>query len=190
MTVKQRSTRRQARQIREAIKETDQKEKNIRLLGRTNFQFTPRIQTHIDGEKTPRAIEDPGSIMQKLMEWSQENSDVEGIWSWGDNRQWSMQDWNNTIFPSLLQFERLTWAEIYAQRTGGRHRHKKNHDMDLNIIAAEAFDRWFELGLDDHETLFRFKLGNDPRLWGFKIHNKFFIVWWDKKHKIYPVEVS
>jgi len=90
----------------------------------------------------------------------------------------------------MSEFQKLTWSELFAQRTGGKERHKKHHDMDVCDLEPEAFDRWCEIGLDEYDTAFRFRLGNKPRLWGYRIHAKFYLVWWDPTHKIYPTEVQ
>jgi hypothetical protein len=45
-----------------------------------------------------------------------------------------------------------------------------------------------DLRLDDLDELFRFRLGNKPRLWGIIHEGVFFPVWWDPEHKIYPTD--
>ncbi len=40
----------------------------------------------------------------------------------------------------------------------------------------------------DSEDLFRFRLGNLPRLWGFRIVNVFYLLWYDSEHEIYPIQ--
>lgn len=179
MTARERLTRKQKKTIK-------QQEKKARLLSRPEFKITPRTQQNIEGGETPRAIEDPGSRMQKLMDWTKENADIVGAWSWG-TRAWAEEDWDTIIHPNLSEFVKLTWAEIENQRTGpAGKRRQKHHDMDICDIAREAFDRWFDLGLDEYETIFRFRLRGRARLWGYRISSKFFLVWWDKNHDIYP----
>lgn len=188
MTAVKRPLPKQRKLLREEKKRADQERKNARLLNRPEFKTVPRIQEKTEGDKIPRISEDPGSIMQKLMEWDDSKGDITGTWSWGQQRNWhEKNDWHTIIYPNLCEFAKLTWAQISDQRTGDKTRHKKHHDMNLYVIEREAIDRWLELGLDEHETLYRFRLGNCPRLWGFRISSKFFVVWWDKFHKIYPV---
>ena len=45
-----------------------------------------------------------------------------------------------------------------------------------------------DLRLDDLDDLFRFRLGNKPRLWGVIHEGVFYPVWWDPEHKVYPTD--
>lgn len=188
MTVDKRLTPKQRREIRQKLREKEGKKKAVRLLNRPDFQFGPRLKGDINSDKIPRATEDPGSIMKKPMQWDYRSADCTGDWSWG-SRAWSDEEWERIIHPHFSALENLSWGEIYAQRTGRGNRHKKNHDMSLWDIHTEAFNRWLDIGLDQYEILFRFRVGRIPRVWGYRIHSTFFLIWWDKKHKIYPVEV-
>lgn len=187
MTDEERLTPKQKRELRQQFKEEQQQEKRARLLSRPEFQITPRIQTiPIDGQ--PRVVEDPGSIMRKMMEWNSDNADVEGSWPWGRIRQWADHDWHGLIYPNLCSFQDLTWSQILDQRTGRRNRHKKHHDMDVCTIRVEAVDRWLDLGLEEYDTIFRFRLLRKARLWGYRNGSKFFLIWWDEFHEIYPLD--
>lgn len=54
--------------------------------------------------------------------------------------------------------------------------------------GLEARARLEELGLDDFDELFRFRLGNMERLWGVFAGNNhvFYPLWWDCDHKVCP----
>lgn len=190
MAKEKRLTPKERKRIRELADAEGAAEKRARLLARpVDDTRQPRIQTAPQSGKEARATEDPLSIYARPMEYCDLKSDREGTWSWGQNRNWPDADWNDTIKPALEELSKLTWSEILAQVTGGdRKRRKKHHDMEISTIAAEASKRWAERGLDLYDTAFRFRLGNKPRLWGFRTAAKFNIVWWDPDHKIYPVE--
>lgn len=183
-------TPKQKRLLRDKVKQEKQEAKKVRLLSHPKFSKTARSEYSSERKKTARYQKNPGSIMQLFMTWCEKDADLEGQWSWGQDRQWSDEEWKHNIEPYLLQMEKLTWAEIYAQRTGGKNRHKKHHDMDIGVICDEAFERWIEIKLEEYDTAFRFRFGGKQRLWGYKILEKFKIVWWDPLHKIYPVEIS
>lgn len=89
--------------------------------------------------------------------------------------------------PKLEEWQKLTWAEIDNFTTGGQKRHRMHHNMDVDILADEAQYRLLEIE-KEVDTIFRFRLGSKPRLWGFRIVNKFEILWYDPKHEIYPTE--
>jgi len=38
------------------------------------------------------------------------------------------------------------------------------------------------------ESIFRFRLSNMRRLWGFRVVNQFQILWYDPEHNIYPTD--
>jgi hypothetical protein len=88
----------------------------------------------------------------------------------------------------LETFSNLAWADISAQTTGSGDRHKKHHDMDISQICREAQNRWQEIGLFQYDTIFRFRLSGTQRIWGYRILRKFWLVWWDPIHKIYPLD--
>jgi len=44
-------------------------------------------------------------------------------------------------------------------------------------------DRWRELDLEQFESIFRFRLGDQKRrTWGFIVQAHFHMVWWDRNH--------
>lgn len=55
-------------------------------------------------------------------------------------------------------------------------------------MRGEATRRLQALRLDDFDELFRFRLGNLPRLWGILDGDIFYPVWWDPDHEVYPLE--
>jgi hypothetical protein len=56
-------------------------------------------------------------------------------------------------------------------------------------LCPEAQNRLEALGLDDVDELFRFQLGNEPRLWGvIDDDGIFYPVWWDPRHQVYPTD--
>ena len=92
------------------------------------------------------------------------------------------------VLAFLCEMARLSWSEIGAMQTGGRRRHKKHHSQEVSSLRPEAqryaeqrgFDRIFG------EDAFRFRLGGEKRLWGFRVGRTFHVVWWDPLHKVYP----
>ncbi|MBU3029758.1 hypothetical protein [Paracoccus marinaquae] len=135
-------------------------------------------------EKQPRASENPASIFTLPVRWSCDDPDTEGAWTWGVARQWAQEEWDAQIAPRLMEFSQLTWAEIdtFSSDSG----HKMHHNMDIESICDEAQLRLIEIE-KYQDTIFRFRLGNLQRLWGFRILDEFTVIWYDPTHKIYPV---
>lgn len=150
----------------------------------------PRLAPHLEraataAEKTPKAIKD-GSRFGSLVTWCDTKADLADTWSWGEQRAWLQREWDEVIHPSLEAFTRLTWREIDSHSSDSGH--KKHHDHEISDLIQEAQQRWSALGLEQFETVFRFRLGNTERVWGFIIQAHFHIVWWDRRHSIYPTE--
>lgn len=79
----------------------------------------------------------------------------------------------------------MTWAEI--DRLSSDTGHKMHHNMEVDVIVEEAQYRLIEL--DKYpDVIFRFRLGNKPRLWGFRTLANFEVLWFDPEHEIYPTE--
>ncbi|GAA0870136.1 hypothetical protein GCM10009116_19720 [Brevundimonas basaltis] len=168
-------SRRQARLEREAQRKLKAAEKSARLRERP-------VE-----EKTVRFGADPGSIFHMQMTWTVDQADCDGAWASGTPRQWSEECWANEIEPKLGEFAALTWAEIDTFTTSSGH--KMHHSMDTSQIANEAQARLAELSRSE-ESIFRFRLGGKPRLWGFRVVSTFNVLWHDPEHEVYPVDVD
>lgn len=164
-----------ARAVAQALKE---QEKHARLVARVAAD-TPR-------ERTIRLGADPGSIFHMTMAWHCENADTKDRWSWGQARQWGLDEWNEHVQPKLDQFSALQWREIDAFVTPSGH--KAHHSMPCETIAAEPQARLRELEMEVDGDIFRFRVGAKKRLWGFRIVNVFGVLWYDPLHRIYPTD--
>ncbi len=169
-------SKREARIARKAQARLDALEKSAR--------FVTRVAEEVP-EKQPRASENPDSIYGRLVRWSCDDPDLEGIWSWGVERQWSPEVWNSQIEPQLVEFSHLTWGEVDAFSSDSGH--KMHHNMNVDDICDEAQLRLLDIE-KYQDTIFRFRLGNLPRLWGFRILDEFTVVWYDPTHQVYPVD--
>lgn len=169
------------RQIEKALK---QRERTVRQLEMADDKEA-RSEYARERPKTIRAGANPGSIYSLTVTWNCDRPDVEGAWESGTPRAWSDECWSGTIEPKLTEFSKLRWQEVEAQSSDSGHR--MHHPMDVDRISDEAQYRLIEL---EHtaDTIYRFRLGNLPRLWGFRIVGEFHILWYDPKHEIYPVD--
>lgn len=169
-------SKREARIARKSRARLDALEKSARLVASVVEELS---------EKQPRASENPNSIYSLPVRWSCDDPDLEGSWTWGVARQWAQRDWDTHIEPRLMEFARLTWGEIdvFSSDSG----HKMHHNMDVEDICEEAQLRLMEIERYQ-DTIFRFRLGNLQRLWGFRILDEFIMIWYDPTHKIYPVD--
>lgn len=146
-------------------------------------KVSPSINPNI--RKTPISTKN-NSIFGMKVSWCHSKADTEGRWSWHEPRQWTDKEWEEDIFPLFEEFSKKTWAEIdtFASGTG----HKMHHSQNLSDLIKEAHDRWNQLGLEEFDVLFRFRLGGKKRAWGYIVQSHFFLIWWDRNHKLYYVE--
>jgi hypothetical protein len=111
---------------------------------------------------------------------------TDGSWSWFNDSEAA------EVLKFLADVSRSTWNEIKTQTTGGKNRRKKHHDQPVDGLCKEAQDRLSALHLDEifPGEIFRFRLGGTKRLWGFVVEGVFYVIWWDRDHKVYPTEPS
>jgi hypothetical protein len=162
-----------ARALERTIKE---KEKSARLVERVKLELPQR--------RTIRLGADPSSIYQMRMDWLADHADREGAWTWGP-REWGDEAWNLIIAPKLTDFKTMLWREIEAAISDSGHR--MHHSMSIEVICDECQTRLLELEKVDGD-IYRFRLGNKRRLWGFRVINVFEILWYDPMHRVYPVD--
>ena len=176
-----------ARIARALAKKLKQQEKTIRLRESPPEQEV-RSKYAKEAPKKVRAGADPNSVYSMTMSWTIDKADKEGSWTWGVARDWGEKTWNDELEPKLKEFEKLTWGEIADQRYGNPGKRRQlHHSMEVQVICDEAQQRLTALQ-EQPETLYRFRLGNLPRLWGIRIVEKFHVLWYDPTHQIYPVD--
>lgn len=191
-----------SRQQKKLAKSLKQKEKSIRLVSAfidSNIDSSPKIKCLPDVEKRPNVDAQLGSLSVPkqakvvhdgsrfgfLMTWCARHADNIGNWPWGEARLWGDQEWEDTILTGLNSYEGLDWKEIHSMNSDTGH--LMHHDHDISDLCNEAVDRWLELNLDQFEVVFRFRLGNKKRAWGIELQGHFYLIWYERDHKIYPV---
>jgi hypothetical protein len=137
---------------------------------------TPKAIEH-HGSKSPRIAVDPEDTNRLTPVWSIARFDHEG--PWGRNACTPDEILWGTIFPKMRNYETMTWNEILRNKW-------YNHSIEVARLIKAARDRLVELGLDDYEELFRFRLEGTGRVWGIRDGRIFQILWWDADHNIYP----
>lgn len=178
----------EARVQRKLAKQLKQQERMVRAI----VDIESRLARSEHSKEAPRQVRagaNPGSVFQMKMRWTIEDADRSDAWSWGVHRDWSEEVWNNDLRPKLLEFQKLSWAEIESHTYGNdRKRHRCHHLMETALVCAEAQDRLILLERAYPENLFRFRLGNLPRLWGVRVVDEFQVIWYDPTHQVYPVD--
>jgi hypothetical protein len=84
------------------------------------------------------------------------------------------------IRKHLAEFESMTWNEISVK---AKYFH---HAIPVNNIISVAQKRLEVMGLHMLDELFRFRLANMERVWGYRDRGTMHLLWWDPDHKICP----
>jgi hypothetical protein len=191
-----RKARRESRKAEKLAKLERRKEQALtesNKIPRTSLTILPELQ------KLPRtdtslvlltkeqkiSLASKGSRFSLQMTWCARCGDVEGDWSWNEPRQWDETEWLYDIKAALDCLEGSTWAEIDAFSSDSGH--KMHHGHELNDLRREARRRWKKLGYEEFGSVFRFSTGNTQRAWGVILQGHFYLVWFEREHKIYPV---
>lgn len=185
-------SKREARLERALDKKIRNEEKNVRFAsGITSSSKAVRLTWVPDFNKKPRLAYQIDNYKNINFSWCASHADIEGTWSWGEPREWNGEEYSIEIknqFNSLLN---NTWGEIETQtyNGAGEHRKLKNKYQLVETISKEAQDRWInDLDLGQFDQLFRFRRGTNKRIWGVRISHHFFTIWYERNHRICPVE--
>ncbi|EOC0419294.1 hypothetical protein ACI0Z1_004175 [Cronobacter malonaticus] len=200
-------TNKLSRQERKQARTERKKEKAVRLASAHReaiISNTPKIERLPDLQKIPiigsalGSLEVPkqpitkvsGSRHGLLMTWCARHADCDGHWSWraGDAllepRKWTTEEWEDPITLNMNNLEGLDWAEI--QRMVSESGHLMHHGHEITDLCDDAVRRWLELGYEQFESIFRFRLGATKRAWGIELNGHFYLIWYERKHQIYP----
>jgi len=105
--------------------------------------------------------------------WSFVRVDHEGPWPWdgisGDRLV--------SLMKRLADLERATWAGMGQAGS---------HFVAVGRIAPEAQRRLPQLQLDDVDELFSARIGARGRIWGTRVRDTLFLMWWDPEHRVCP----
>lgn len=201
------ASKKEKRLQRQQLKLDDHQKKSIRtkniLLSekepkQAEFVKTSKKELHVAPHIERQQLEEqakavPTSVLKtsrfsNKVTWCISKADRLDHWSWGESRAWNTTEWNSEIEPKFIDFSKLTWKEIdsFSSDTG----HKMHHGHELTDLHEEAQERWLlELDLDEFsDNIFRFRLGNTQRAWGYVLQAHFFLVWYERKHIIYTVD--
>lgn len=86
-----------------------------------------------------------------------------------------------TLLNRIKSFETMTVTEAFNQHDEPG---KDYSIADLPLNAA--LERLVELEYDDEDQISRLRVTGSGRLYGFRRNERFYALWWDPKHEIYP----
>lgn len=102
-------------------------------------------------------------------------------------------EYTGRIKPHMDSHNNNSWIEVENKKYNARRGFRKllNKYQNLGSICGEARRRWLNLELlSQFEELFRMRLGTDRRIWGVRIQHYFYLVWYERNHKICPLDTE
>jgi hypothetical protein len=136
------------------------------------------------GKRVPEGAGSFRSFDGGQFRWSAKNIDLEsqGDWDW-ELKPSELRD----LLCAIEDYSASTWTELILQQGGNRH-----HSQQTESLSKGAKDRLQQLfsGINSEypEEIFRFRISGEIRLWGFRENGIFKILWYDRNHKVYPVQ--
>ena len=147
------------------------------MAARPRKTISPRAAQHASARKMVRPY--PGSRsrdVQDYMSWRFDLIYSEPVFGW-DTVTSEDRDF---IHKWLEKFEGQTAEELFTGGTPGKTytnpRAIPNHAARARFIDA----------YDDEDEIHRLACGGKPRFYGFRRGNVFLVLWWDKRHEIWP----
>lgn len=173
-----------ARRARKEAKEAARKAKQIAQAESPTTDKVP-LSVALAGAQpeSPRIATDPTAYRKMRPEW------VRARFCSFFPRNCTDHHWRKAIDPKLAAWETMTWGKIEQIPRGTGHG-KMHHTMLVSKITEAAQDNLEQHGWGSFNEIFRFRMGNKPRLWGFRELHRFSIVWYDPEHEVYPTEVD
>ena len=77
----------------------------------------------------------------------------------------------------MREYESMTLSEL---------RQARNHPVAQGDLSHKARRRLQEIGLDDLEELWSFRVDARKRLWCIRERNIYALLWWDPLHQVCP----
>lgn len=128
--------------------------------------------------KIPRTIEDIDALDEQFFKWRVRKDYVDfehEEWGW---QQLQLREFFETVLDRLHEYEKMSWHDVLQR--------PHCHPLPINQAVPRAQDRLSQKSLEIdllHQVDFS-KLG---RIWGHKIGQYFYLIWYDPKHTVCPV---
>lgn len=127
--------------------------------------------------KRPRSVEDVDALEGRNFNWKIHKNYIDlehEEWGWGNT---SFREFVTTIVYRLTSYETMAWQEI-TKRTSC-------HPMPIQDICERAQTRIRET-IMDIDTLHQVDVTELGRVWGFRVRETFYLIWYDPYHTVCP----
>jgi hypothetical protein len=138
----------------------------------------PKKPILLSGIHTPKKVPPyPGvlALDGRPLCWRFRNADIGGPFSCG---QFTYDDFRQ-FWDRLRAFEGMNPSELKQAQC--------LHGVPCTNISKEAKTRLEEIKKDDLDIIYGFHIMGECRLWCIKHENILSVLWWDRRHEVYPV---
>ena len=112
----------------------------------------------------------------RYLSWRFSSADISGPFSCG---QFEHNDFVQ-FWDRLRAFEKMNVSEF--------RKAKSFHGVPTTNISKKAKTRLEDIGLDDIDIIYSFRIMGLCRLWCMKHENILSVLWWDRNHEVYDVD--
>lgn len=135
----------------------------------------PRTAVSVESAKVPRIL--PGAEQgRRYVSWRFAHMDMGGDWS-------CLKMDGETLLgirKKLIEYEKKTWAESSGTGSVGVIK-----EIPTESISSKAQKRLEALKLDDAPQLCEFRLTSKQRVWGVRLDQVCYVLWWDPDHTVF-----
>lgn len=178
-----------------------ERKKRARQENNLRAKNVPSQTATSSSKSVPQGKTSSDQYRKEKVRWSARFIDLDPIDTCdvgGRKEPWNSWNFSEQETKEFLQFvdniSDKTWQEVLEERVpSGRKSRSKHHSHKISEIEKEAQKRirallLFEDGQMVEEEIFRFRLSGKVRISGFRSGNRFHVLWYDRYHKVYPVE--
>ncbi len=109
------------------------------------------------------------------------DSDPEGPWTFHNLTDDDMA----AIGGLLAEISYMSWSEIDTLKTPeGKLKHGWREASQLGRRAFSRLEDFGDNRTELADELFRFRVDDRRRIWGFRVENTFYPLWWDPEHTV------
>jgi hypothetical protein len=91
-------------------------------------------------------------------------------------------DDHRALLERIRGIEAMTVAQVFSSNGEPG----KDYSLENGLPNADATERLIELGYDDQDRISRLRVSGTGRLYGFRRGERFYALWWDPDHLIWP----
>lgn len=161
------------------------KEKRLKNKAQKHEKFLRNKEKFVN--KIISEVKANESKILRPFKYSLEFIDTEDSWSWKDGERQMTQEEKNYVLTKLDGFSQQDWGQVSCGDNDINH-----YDEGIAKFCNEAKLRWNQRGLGDFsDSVYRLYMGgNKIRVYGFVVEEIFYMVWYDRKHLIYPTPLK